>query len=193
MPRVPSFPLLYEDLKSFSISDLSRWGYVPYCKHLQSGSIEWSRNGKVNSSISITCKEKSIELSYSWRDEEIRYTISLESIRSNLGKGKVLYFVCPITKLRCRKLYLINGRFSHRTAQGGAYYESQLRSKYMRFLDTHYKDYFIVDKLYSEIQKKHFKKTYKGRLTKRYVKLKTRINHASRISREAVMRTLVKG
>ncbi|MCK8493572.1 hypothetical protein M0L20_17025 [Spirosoma sp. RP8] len=64
------------------------------------------------------------------------HRIDLLIAPSNLGKGKVFYFVCPVTAKRCRKLYLVDGWFVFRYALEDTYYEKQLWSKRYRDLDN---------------------------------------------------------
>ncbi len=90
---------------------------------------------------------------------------------SNLGKGLIWYFLCPETNKRCRKLYSIGGYFLHREAFKGCMYESQTQSKKYRQLDKTLGAYFRTDDLYSQLYQKHFKKTYAGKPTKKYLKL----------------------
>ncbi len=82
MAKFPTFPTTYEDRKSFSISDLRKWGYlVP--GQLKSGTINWNRNGNPTGSISIAVymdlkkpyltvdyilnKEKEVSYNIPWR------------------------------------------------------------------------------------------------------------------------------
>ncbi len=115
----------------------------------------------------------------------------LVSIPSNLGKGKVWYFVCPHTNKRCRKLYLISGYFLHREAFNGCMYESQTKSKKWREMERVYGSYFKSDECYEELHKKHFKKFYNGKPTKRYLKLMQKISQSERIPKEEIERVMI--
>jgi len=56
-------------------------------------------------------------LRYRYRDENVDTTLTLRYKGSNLNNGTgYYYFVCPVTGLSCRKLYLVNGRFVSRAA-----------------------------------------------------------------------------
>ncbi len=55
-------------------------------------------------------------------------------------------------------------------------YDSQTKSKKWRLWDRLYGSYFKLDKLYEELYSKHFKTNYKGKPTKRYLKLIQQIN-----------------
>jgi len=150
-----------------------------------SGTLTWSSNGEKTASISITVstnKKPYIELDYKYNDEPRKYKVSFVSIPSNLGKGKVWYFLCPKTHKRCRKLYSIGGYFLHRETFKGCMYDSQTKSKRWRQMDRVYGSYFELDNLYEELYSKHFKTHYNGKPTKRYLKLLKQINKNVRFS-----------
>ncbi|NQU87814.1 MAG: hypothetical protein HQ541_18865 [Mariniphaga sp.] len=185
MAKFPTFPTLYDDCKTLSISDLKRWNYLNPNQY-KSGVIKWSSNGNETSSISVVVNTKNenpfLELNYKYGDESRCYKVILVTTLSNLGKGKVWYFLCPITKKRCHKLYLVGGYFLHRNAFNGCMYDSQIKSKKDRNMDKIFGAYFRIDKLYEQLYKKHFKKTYAGKPTKRYLKLIKQIQKAERLT-----------
>ena len=185
MPKTHTFPTLYNEVLQIHISTLKEGGYLKL-KEIRSGTITWSSDGEKTASISIRLNTQStqpyIELDYKSNDKPRKYKVRLVSIPSNLGIGKIWYFLCPITHKRCRKLYLVGGYFLHREAFKGCMYESQIQSKKYRQLEKTFGAYFSSDKLYSQLYKKHFKKTYAGKPTKRYLKLKRQIEQAERIS-----------
>lgn len=90
---------------------------------------------------------------------------------TNLGVGEMWFFKCPKTGKLCRKLFSIGGYFLHREAFKGVFYEKQIQSKQMRYLEKHFRSYFGSDHLYDQLSKKHLKKTYAGKTTKKYSKL----------------------
>jgi predicted MPP superfamily phosphohydrolase len=174
MPKFPTYPTLYNEALTVNITKLKKWGYLEPEKMFEA-TLYWSIDGEQIASISIiTNNEKPhsyVELSYNSNGKPRKYKVQIVSIPSNLGKGKVLYFICPQTKKRCRKLYLIGGYFLHRDAFNGCMYKSQTQSKQYRELDKTLGAYFISDNLYSELYKKNFKKSYAGKPTKKYLKL----------------------
>lgn len=175
------------------ISKLKEWGYlVP--GRIMSGIITWSLDGKPIGSISIQantiCEQPYIELDYKYRGEQRNYKVYLTATPSNLNKGKIWYFVCPVTKRRCRKLYSQNGYFVHREAVTGYMYETQTRSKKARKLEKMVRVLFETDSLESEIYKKYFKKTYAGKLTKRYKRLMNKIQEAKNVPFQEVIKLL---
>ena len=185
MPKFPTFPTLFDEVLKINISDLKAWGYLNGL-HNREGVITWSSNGdeigKIAISLNTSGKEPYIKLDYKYGDAPRNYKVRLVNIPSNLGKGVVWYFLCPQTKKRCRKLYLIGGYFLHREAFKGCMYESQTKSKYYRQIEKMLNTFYKTDDLYSQIYKKHFKRTYAGRPTKRYLRLKSRIQKAEHTS-----------
>ena len=178
MGRYGNYPKTVEDCKTISISRLKEWKYLTYGK--RNGSIHWSINGVQNSSINIVVEftdfEKSIILNYKTNGKDICYKVYLESLPSNLGKGEVLYFVCPSTKQQCRKLHLQCGYFLHRTAFQNLMYSKQIESKKFRYLGKVFDYIFNPDEIYQERYKKYFKTHYKGKPTKRYLRVKKKID-----------------
>lgn len=175
MPRVSSFPTLYDDCKTLTISDLKRWEYLKPGQWKR-GAITWSRNGNKTGSISITTnfttESPYLELDYTYnKTEPINYRVPLVRVPSNLGKGFVWYFVCPRTGKKCRKLYMVNTYFYHRTAFNGCMYEKQTYSHHTRIIGKQFERMFGEEKAYEQIYSKHFKKQYKGKPTRRYLRL----------------------
>lgn len=184
MPKPHTFPTLYDEVKTVSISFLTKHGYLKHNK-LKAGSIHWSRNGENLGGISIkvcTYSESPyLEFDYKCNEAPINYRVQLISAPSNLGKGVVWYFVCPHTGKRCRKLYLADTYFYHRSAFRGCMYEKQTQSKKSRYLDKTLGEYFQTDQLFEQLYKKHFKKQYAGKPTKKYLKLTQQIQRAESI------------
>lgn len=187
MPKPHTFPTIYDDLKKVSISFLTKHGYLKP-NQWRNGTITWSRNGNKTGSISIgiyTKPENSyLELDYKCNEAPINYRVQLISAPSNLGKGVVWYFVCPRTGKRCRKLYLADTYFYHRSAFKGCMYEKQTQSKKSRYLDKTLGAYFRTDQLFEQLYKKHFKKQYAGKPTKKYLKLTQQIQITESITRQ---------
>ncbi len=94
------------------------------------------------------------------------YCILITSVKSNLGRGDILYWLCPITLTRCKILHLIGdtGPFRHRSAYSQhVYYPTQLLSKKDR------KDYtwqVIEKKIVPELEKQVVKSHYRNKETK---------------------------
>jgi len=194
MAKFPTFPTLYNEALQISISKLKEWEYLNP-EQIKSGTLTWSRNGNETGSISIKVNTHSeqpyIELDYKYRDEPRNYKVSLVSMPSNLGKGLIWYFFCPQTNKRCRKLYSIGGYFLHREAFNGCMYETQTQSKKYRQLDKTLGAYFKIDDLYSQLYQKHFKKTYAGKPTKKYLRIMEQIQKAESIPYHEIERAML--
>lgn len=194
MPRISTFPTLYDDLKTVSISFLTKYGYLKP-NQWQSGTINWSRNGIKTGSISIRVNTEPeypyIELDYKCNEAPINYRVQLVSAPSNLGKGVVWYFICPFSSTRCRKLYLANNCFYHRSAIGGGMYEKQTRTKLYRDLEKKLGIYFQTEHLFEQLYKKHFKKQYAGKPTKKYLKITQQIQRAESIPYHEIERAFI--
>jgi len=194
MPKFSTFPTLYNEALQINISKLKEWGYLKH-GHIKSGTINWSRNGNPTGSISIEVntngEQPYIELDYKYRDEPRNYKVYLTSTPSNLNRGEIWYFICPHTNKRCRKLYSIGGYFLHREAFKGCMYESQIQSKRYRELDKTFGAYFKSDDLYSQLYKKHFKKYYAGKPTKKYLQLMKQIQKTESISYHEIERLMI--
>lgn len=194
MPKPYTSPTLYDEALQISISKLKEWEYLNP-ERIRSGTITWSRNGNKTGGISIRVNTHSeqpyIELDYKYKDEPRNYKVRLVSMPSNLGKGHIWYFLCPQTQKRCRKLYLIGGYFLHREAFNGCMYETQTQSKNYRQLDKTLGAYFRTDDLYSQLYQKHFKKTYAGKPTKKYLRIMEQIQKTESITYWEIERLLL--
>jgi hypothetical protein len=190
MPKFTTFPTLYDDALILSITKLKEWGYLEPGQRKR-GSVTWSRNGNKTGEIDIAVftdlETPYLYLDYLFRGKEMKYSINLVSVPSNIGKGRVWYFLCPHTGKRCRKVYSIGSQFLHREAFSGCMYESQTRSLKNRVLIRQYDRYFAGEKGYEKIYSKHFKTHYAGKPTKRYLKLLKQIKQSEGISLSALM------
>jgi hypothetical protein len=173
MSKQATYPPLYDGMKVISLSFLVKHSYLEPHK-TKSGSIHWSNRGEPTGNIGIKVErlhsEASLQLDYKCNGKPISYSIEIISKPSNLGVGLVWFFKCPHTGKHCRKLYLGDSLFLHRTAFLGCMYEKQTKCKGYRRLDKSIGVYFKIDELYELIYSKHFKKHYKGKPTKRYLK-----------------------
>lgn len=124
----------------------------------------------------IKCGKSYLNLCYAIKGEQVSYSIKLTSVPANIGKGQVWYFICPSTGKRCRKLYLIGKYFVHRKAYCKIYYDSQTRSSMDRMLYKFPK----ADKAQKLIDSKYFRKYYKGKPTKKYLRCLKEIEQANK-------------
>jgi hypothetical protein len=185
MPKPHTFPDLYDECKTLSIAFLQQYDYLEP-DSIKSGTVHWSRNDVRYASIGIAvntfAERPYLELDYKCNSEPIKYKVYLVAVPSNIGKGKVWYFLCPNTGKRCRKLYMIDRYFLHRTAFRGAMYEKQTYSKNSRQQFRLWGKLFNTDKVYEQIYCKHFKTQYAGKPTKRYLKLCKELREAGEVS-----------
>ena len=164
MAHPHTYPTLFDEVLTISITKLKEWNYFE--PGYRSGVINWSINGNktasINIALSITDVNPFVELNYSANGKPINYKIELTTLPSNLGCGKIWYFVCPHTGKRARKLYNIGGKFLHRTAFIGCMYEIQTLSKKSRQNKKAMDGFFIGDK----IPTRYFRPYYKGKPTR---------------------------
>jgi len=143
----------------------------------RSGGLTWTNGNKI--SVEVDYSEEGrilMRLSYiitdrcSLEKKEYDYKIWIDEMPSNLGKGDVLYFVCPSTYKHCRILYMAYG--SHKFYSISAYprriyYEPQLDPHRWR-ANT---NYFKVDKQIEKLDKMRATYTYRGIPTRRALRL----------------------
>ncbi|MFN5443401.1 MAG: hypothetical protein ACK48V_04155 [Crocinitomicaceae bacterium] len=167
-------PILFENTLKLDVSSLKKWGYLEN-NEIKTGIVNWCVNGNITNSISIKVNNKTdfpfIEFAYRYNEEIKRYKIFISTLPSNLNKGHNYYFTCSISNKRCRKLYLINGIFSHRKAFIGCMYKNQTMSKKTRLFEKTFGMIFKKDEVLEQLNKKWFKYTYSGKPTKKYLKL----------------------
>jgi hypothetical protein len=113
---------------------------------------------------------RKLNIAYDLVDESGRkdYDISIEAVKSNLGKDKgvKLYFLCPISGERASILYYCykTEMYVHRNAYSQRiYYPTQVLSKAERIYQQ---SSMNTDKLYNHFWKMK-KKTYQGKTTKK--------------------------
>lgn len=153
------------------LSRLRKAGY--FIKDAEvSGSWSWSNGDTVRITTVNKGAEVHMVLSYTWSDpytgkpEEIHQRIDLVSKRSNLGRGRVLYFRCPSTGRLCRILYRAYHARTFRSRWGFSYrlyYPGQLCGK----LDRWNTRYWDIDRHLEIMKRKRKQSTYMGRPTKR--------------------------
>ncbi|TKK65429.1 hypothetical protein FC093_20170 [Ilyomonas limi] len=177
---------VYESLR-IDMPYLLKKGYIKKGSQLYF-SLNWC-DQRDNPTGSITCissylntpENMYLELIYTLKSRsdgtktDYRYKVYLCEVDSNLGKGKVLYFLCPQSGKKCRILYkaydspIFKSRESYNNR---LYYDCQQSSKLNKYNDN----YWRIDKHLNAIKKEacNGKRTYKGILTKkaqRYKKL----------------------
>jgi len=193
MPKNRTYPDCFDEAHQITITWLSQWGYMkPFAR--KSGSLSWTQWGRPTGSISFTVdmQEEYIHLDYSIRDNPISYRVRFESLPSNLGKGRVWYFICPRTGKRCRTLYGIGAYFLSRHAFPNAMYRCQTEPKsergFRRFLTLN--GTTKNPKAEWDFQdRKHYRTHYKGRITKRYQDYLERTEKLKEVVESGIWRT----
>lgn len=190
MGRHSNVPTIYDDCKTITISNLKTWKYLnPNTQ--TSGNIVWSKNGERKGNVLITVcmnpEDTYVEFDYTCNGEVIKYQIRLVQVPSNLGKGYLWFFLCPKTRKLCRKLFLVNTYFYHRTAFKGGFYNKQTLSHKNRNLVVQWDKLCKSEKANDVIYGKHLKKHYKGIPTKRYLKMLKQIKEGEGISEEELL------
>lgn len=168
MGRHSTYPILLDELKSISISNLKALGFLK--RGFRKGNLNWTWQGEptgdVNFGMLLVPDERHgyLELSYTYQKEyKFHYKVSLIAVPTNLGIGLRWYFICPRTGKRCTKLFLANGYFQHRTGIPGAMYDCQTRSHFARLLDK-------VWNHEGTLERPYMKTHYRGMPTKRYLR-----------------------
>lgn len=142
-----------------------------------STSLSWGNKYSIGIETSYGIeKEDYIRLSYILTDREgskksYDYKIRLIPVDSNLRKGKILYFLCPVTFKKCKILYRCYGSdiWKSRDAyQNRIYYKSQISSKTDNWNDKYWNCEDEIEKLLTNYRKQS---VYKGKPTKRALKI----------------------
>lgn len=121
--------------------DLTRWGVLKHNSY--SFSMEWTDGSSIWLEVNSSEEGKYIVAEYKLTDFKgdsynIKYTISLDRIPSNLGRGYIYYFICPKTGKRCRVLYRAYGSHTFRARESypyRLYYPIQTESKKYRMFE----------------------------------------------------------
>ena len=87
------------------------------------------------------------------------------------------YFICPVTGIRCRKLYYWECCFQHRKAIDGIY-RKQTLSRSTRKVVNQFENVLAMDKMLKKAIAPYFRPTYAGAPTRQYKKIISKINAA---------------
>jgi hypothetical protein len=152
------------------LSYLLKEGYIKK-GHCVTGILTWTNGSSIKTESKYTEEEKYLRLVYTLTDaagkkNSLDYKIALQTKPSNLGKGDVLYFVCPQSGCLCRVLYRAYSSHiwkSRASYSNRIYYPLQISSK----LDKYNERYWELENELENLYKKNGAHTYKGMLTKR--------------------------
>lgn len=190
MARISKFLDSVEDLWCFNISSLTKRGLLIDNSFANEVSVILKKNGisEVGFSLSVNILSGfgNIDFSYSYYGTIKKYTVEVVSRPSNLGKGVIWFFICPVTKKVCRKLYFHKGLFLHRTAFPEIIYEQQKLSKRYRKLDKTMK-MALDESIYQEFYQKHLKTHYRGKPTRRFERITKKLAEKDSFSYDDIL------
>jgi hypothetical protein len=130
----------------------------------------WTTGASVSAKIDYTDERKVLTLKYHYKQKPVDHSIEIVEVKSNLGKGVNLYFVCPITGKKCKTIFCSYGSEIFKSRQAYVnrlYYITQISSKEQRAVTR----YNLVDKQIDELYGLRKAKEYKGIVTKRHKRL----------------------
>lgn len=141
------------------------------------GSLKWNNGSTISFESNLTGQNSYIRLYYenkSINTGEVTYhdyKIQITRIPSNLGIGKVLFLVCPVSGKRARILYKCYGSkifksrkaYSHRI-----YYDCQTASK----TDYHNTRYWKIEKRLESLYQTTTKSHYRGKETRKQKRIR---------------------
>lgn len=162
-----TFQVTMEGYLTLSVTDCKKLGYFregALCK----GVVKWTRkDGTKTAEIGFSTDTRNAvpfaRFVYTYNGTPKEYTVTLRWKPSNLNpKQGYYYFVCPVTGLSCRKLYLVEGRFVSRRAFS-AMYTTQTRNRTERSPLLRTLDYLTQAE---EMENQRYRKPYyRGNLT----------------------------
>lgn len=146
-----------------NIYEILQYDIGTYVKSIDKSELD----GKNSLVIRWTVKKNGVSINNA---QEVFFT----KVPSNLGKGFLYYFICPVTNLRCKKIYY-NQYIDYYVSRKGfkqlghvIQYPSQaLKGKYLLF-----HQYRTTNKKYDRYQRLCLhRKGYKGKMTKSFRQL----------------------
>lgn len=172
MPRLPTFPDCIDEVEQISIADLKRFGLLrPKGLEMQKEVVSTGYYREMRMRISVNLISKLVMLEFAVGDNKSTQLIRLESRPSNLGKGQVWYFVCPVSNRLCRKLYMLEDQFLSRFAYPGVMYSSQIEKKTFRGLRSALELAEKRKQAIETLKRKYAKPFYRGKPTTSFRRL----------------------
>lgn len=165
--------LLGSSCKRVELSYLLKSGLLQKDKKVQAA-ISWTDESSIAIKTVWNSFERYVQLEYTHTDFEgkkkaLSYRLNIIALPSNLGKGEVLYLVCPLSGRLCRKLFMAYGSpyfKSIKAYQTRIYYKGQLSSHLDRANDL----YWHLRNRLESLPKKRNQSHYKGVETKRSIR-----------------------
>lgn len=169
MGRYSTGAIATGEAQRIELSYLIKQGFISK-EGIRAGSLSWNNGNSISFFSKLTEGEQYIRLTYcnqshTGEKHDLDYKIQLTSIPSNLGRGKILYFICPFTGRKARILYKCYGSLyfkSRRAYQSRIFYSSQISSKN----NLHNERYFSLEREIEKLQPLISKKHYQGKVTK---------------------------
>ena len=154
-------------------------GFIVKDKRLV-GSLNWHTEhnpnmGKIQIETLYTDKEAWIRLYYTLTElstgvkTNYDYKVYLEAVKSNLGKGEILYMICPVSGKRCKILYRAYGSHIWKSREAYThriYYSCQAVSKF-EYANNRY---WTIEDKQEKAPRFRNQTHYKGQPTKRYIR-----------------------
>lgn len=171
-----------KECRKLNINWLIKNGYIRRGAITQ-GQMSWTDESTAGFECKCTGAEKWFRIYYTITNRQgtktkLDYKIQITTVPSNLGKGEVLYFVCPESGKRARVLYSAyrHPKYLHRDwylerYNVRIYYTTQQCSKRDYYNDRYHDLRKQVEKLENELFVKHRKALYRGKPTKDFRKL----------------------
>ncbi len=142
--------------------------------HSFTGSMEYSNGATIGIALKNEFGQLTASLKYTHTIGEeknnVDYQIRIVSVRSNLGKGEVYYFLCPFSFKRCKTLYMGYNSLYFKSREAYShpiYYPSQLSSHN----DRHNDIYWRLERKLPTLREQHPKRHYRGKKTKPQLRL----------------------
>jgi hypothetical protein len=133
--------------------------------------MSWPDGGPtVNIESTWTDQEQSLSVSFRLEEQSWTQRIAFRTEKSNLGRGELLYLVCPRSGKGARKLYRAyhSQGFYHREAFSYRLYYPLQATSWMKLPDRRYA---ITERKLEKLQAMRRTSTYRGQLTKRAVRV----------------------
>ena len=169
MGRYSTGAITTGEAQRIGISYLFKQGFISKGKTIQ-GRLSWNNGSSIGFISELSEGKQEIRLYYQNQKptgeiNDLDYRIQLSSIPSNLGRGLIWYFICPITGRKARILYKCYGSLhfkSRRAYQNRIYYSSQIASKN----NFHNERFFSLEREIEKLQPLIRKKHYQGKETR---------------------------
>lgn len=187
MGRYSTGAITTDECRKIELSKLLKWGLIKKGSIINSN-LKWTGGSNISIAIDYTDSTPILTLHYTVTDNctgekyPYNYDIQFCKVPSNIGKGEVLYFICPESGLPCRILYMAYSyhKWKCRQAyQNRIYYPTQVSSKKGMYNDR----YWQLEHRLEDYLKGRRTNTYKGKLTKRAAKISAMIDERNRMDK----------